>query len=204
MAFISTIPELVTLAAARALPSSYCMLAHGSVLRQNFYSSAQLNAIAQDYHTADLTPAEVAMMAYAEQIVRDATAVTQADIDELRAHGFSDTEIFDIAATATARCFFSKTLDALGAEPDAVYLDLDKKLRQTLTVGRPISGTAYHGQGIGQQLFDHALDFARSQQYEEMTLTTHPLMKRAHRFYERNGFRRVANQKHLYAYHLDF
>ena len=63
--------------------------------------------------------------------------------------------------------------------------------------------TAYHGRGIGQQLFEHALDFARCQQYQAMTLTTHPLMKRAHRFYERNGFRRVANDRHLYAYHLD-
>ena len=47
---------------------------------------------------------------------------------------------FDITTTATARCFFSKTLDALGAEPDEVYLTLEKELRQTLTIGRPISG----------------------------------------------------------------
>ena len=37
--------ELITLAAARALRSSYCMLAHGSVLREKFYSTAQLTAI---------------------------------------------------------------------------------------------------------------------------------------------------------------
>ena len=115
------------------------MLAHGSILRQKFYSSEQLNSIARDYHTADLTPAEIAMMAFAEQVVRDATAVTQNDIDELRAHGFSDAEIFDITTTVTARCFFSKTLDALGAEPDEVYLALEEELRQTLTIGRPIS-----------------------------------------------------------------
>ena len=41
--------ELITLAAARALNSSYCMLAHGSILRKKFYSSEQLNLIAQDY-----------------------------------------------------------------------------------------------------------------------------------------------------------
>lgn len=132
--------ELVTLAAARALRSSYCMLAHGSVLRQKFYMPEQLASIARDYQTADLTPAEVAMMAYAEQIARDATAITQADIDALRDHGFTDPEIFDIAATATARCFFSKTLDALGAQADEVYLGLEEELRETLIVGRPISG----------------------------------------------------------------
>jgi uncharacterized peroxidase-related enzyme len=132
--------ELVTLAAARALKSSYCMLAHGSVLRQKFYTAEQLTQIARDYQTADLTAAEVAMMAYAEQIARDATAITQEDIDALREHGFSDAEIFDIAATATARCFFSKTLDALGAQADEVYQGLEEGLRETLTVGRPIDG----------------------------------------------------------------
>lgn len=132
--------ELVTLAAARALSSSYCMLAHGSILIKKFYTPEQLTQIAKDYNTADLTPAEVAMMAFAEQIVQDAVAITQGDIDTLQMHGFSDAEIFDITATATARCFFSKTLDALGAEPDGIFLELDEELREALTVGRPISG----------------------------------------------------------------
>lgn len=133
--------ELVTVAAARALHSSYCMLAHGSVMLQELFSPEQLTRIAQDYHTADLTPAEVAMMAYAEQIVLDATAVTQTNIDTLRKHGFTDTEIFDITTTAAARCFFSKTLDAFGAAPDEAFMSLDETLRQSLTVGRPISGS---------------------------------------------------------------
>ena len=134
--------ELVTLAAARALNNSYCMLAHGSILRQKFYSPEQLTLIAKDYHSAGLTQAEIAMMAFAEQVARDAAAITRNDIEELRGYGFSDAEIFDITTAATARCFFAKTLDALGAEPDEIYLELEEKLRQSLTVGRPISGQA--------------------------------------------------------------
>src|SRR5262245_39317165 len=49
--------ELITLAAARALQSSYCMLAHGAVLRKQFYSASQLEAIARDYTATDLAPA---------------------------------------------------------------------------------------------------------------------------------------------------
>jgi len=133
--------ELVTMAAARALGSSYCLLAHGSVMLKELCSTEQLTLIAQDYQSADLTPAEVAMMVFAEQIVHDATSVTQNDIDNLRQHGFTDADIFDITTTAAARCFFSKTLDALGAEPDNNYMALDENLRQALTVGRPISET---------------------------------------------------------------
>lgn len=131
--------ELATLAAARALKNSYCSLAHGSVLRQKFYSPEELTLIAKDYRSADLTPTEIAMMAYAEQIALDASAVTENQIQELRDHGFSDAEIFDIATAAAARCFFAKTLDALGAEPDELYWKLEESLRQSLTVGRPIA-----------------------------------------------------------------
>jgi AhpD family alkylhydroperoxidase len=51
--------ELVTLAAASQLRSSYCMLAHGAVLlRSNLVTNDQLEAIARDYRQAGLSPAE--------------------------------------------------------------------------------------------------------------------------------------------------
>ena len=40
---------------------------------------------------------------------------------------------------AAARCFFSTVLDAVGAQPDAAYRELDAPLREALTVGRPIA-----------------------------------------------------------------
>jgi hypothetical protein len=41
--------------------------------------------------------------------------------------------------TVAARCFFAKLMDALGAQADAVYLDLDEELLKSLTVGREVS-----------------------------------------------------------------
>lgn len=69
-----------------------------------------------------------AMMAFAERVAKDASSITARDVEGLRAHGFTDAEIFDIAA----RCFFSKLLDALGAEPDSAYLELEDGLRRRL------------------------------------------------------------------------
>ena len=45
----------------------------------------------------------------------------------------------DVVLAATARCFFSKTLNALGVLPDASYAELDAGLREALVVGRPIA-----------------------------------------------------------------
>jgi uncharacterized peroxidase-related enzyme len=131
--------ELVTLAAARTLKSSYCMLAHGSIVLRDFYDSEQLIAIANDFRDANLSEVDIAIMAYAQKVSGDATTVSQQDFDGLRNHGLADNEIFDVAAAAAARCFFSKMMDALGTLPDQKYLGLDEDLRNSLTVGRPIS-----------------------------------------------------------------
>jgi uncharacterized peroxidase-related enzyme len=131
--------ELATLAAARRLRSSYCALAHGSILLDGIVDAEQLTAIAQDHHAAGLDEVDIAVMDLADKVADDATAVTQADIDRLRDLGLSDAEIFDVVAAASARCFFSKTLDALGVQPDARFADLEPAaLREQLTVGRPI------------------------------------------------------------------
>jgi uncharacterized peroxidase-related enzyme len=110
--------ELVTLAAAEALRSRYCVAAHGAILESTFYDRPQLETIARDFRDAGLAPLEVAVMAFAEKIALHAYAVTDADVDQLRALGLDDTEILDIALAAAARSFFGKTLDALGCEPD--------------------------------------------------------------------------------------
>jgi uncharacterized peroxidase-related enzyme len=130
--------ELVTLAAARALGGTYCMLAHSDTLLNNGEcDEAQLIAIARNYHHAGLNSDEVAIMAFAEKIIINATSVTQADVNHLKSFGLTDAEILDITLAATVRSFFSKTLDALNAEPDAKYLSLSDELREALSVGRP-------------------------------------------------------------------
>ena len=125
--------ELATLAAARKLRSSYCSLAHGKVLAEKFYDFESVPALPDGLDDADR-----AIMSFAEKVVVDATTIAEADVDELRAHGLSDAEILDVVLAATIRCFFSKTLDALGVQPDASFAELDPAFREALTVGRPI------------------------------------------------------------------
>jgi alkylhydroperoxidase family enzyme len=112
------------------------------LLRSGIFTSEQLQAIARDYRQAGLPPDEVAMMAFAEQIAGRANGVTREDLDGLRRHGLSDTDILDITLTAAARCFFSKVLDGVGAAPDDAFMSLDEGLRRALAVGRPFEGTA--------------------------------------------------------------
>jgi alkylhydroperoxidase family enzyme len=121
--------EIATLAAAGALRSSYCSLAHGKVLLEQFGLRPG----------DELTDEERAVQDLARKVAVDAAAVTQEDVDRLRAFGLSDDEIFDVVLAASARCFFSKTLDALCVQADAEYRALDADVVGALTVGRPIA-----------------------------------------------------------------
>jgi alkylhydroperoxidase family enzyme len=129
--------ELVTLAAARRLRSSYCCLAHGTVLHERF--GEPVLDIALDHRTAGLDEIDVAVMDLAERVVDDATTIGEADLQRLRDLGLSETEIMDVVLAAAARCFFSKTLDALDVRPDASYSELEPQLRDALVVGRAIA-----------------------------------------------------------------
>jgi len=131
--------ELVTFAVAHELKHSSCSLAHGSALARIIGEDAVI-AIAKGQKTTVLTDAEYAMMAFARRIARDASVITAEEVTALREiHGLRDDEIFDIAAIAASRCFFTKLLDALGSLPDLPFKQLDDELRQHLTVGRSIN-----------------------------------------------------------------
>jgi uncharacterized peroxidase-related enzyme len=113
------------------------MLAHGALLRKNFFSADELAAIVKDFRNAGLTPEEVAIMSFAQKITTQAYQVSEQDLDELRGYGLTDEEILDVVLACTARNFFSKTLDALGAVPDDVYKEFEPELLQLLASGRP-------------------------------------------------------------------
>ena len=129
--------ELATLAAARRLRSSYCSLMHGKVLRDEF--GEPVAEIARNRHTAPLDAVDVAVMDLAERVVDDATSIGEADLQPLRDLGLSETEIMDVVLAAAARCFFAKTLDALGVRPDSSLGELEPELLDVLVVGRPIA-----------------------------------------------------------------
>jgi alkylhydroperoxidase family enzyme len=131
--------ELITLAAALELKHSPCSLAHGQALANMVGEQAVID-IATTGDSEVLTDAERAMIRFARRVAKDASQVTSGEVAALKEiHGFSDAEVFDIAAIAASRAFFTKLLDALGAEPDLNFMRLEDELRRALTVGRPIS-----------------------------------------------------------------
>ena len=126
----------MTFAAANALRSTLCSLAHGKTLTE-FFPSEAVQAMARGEAPADLTAAEAEMMKFARKVGRDASSVTREDVLRLKELGFSDAEVFDIAAAASARAFFSKLVESLGVTAEHSLLGLDQEFKRTMAVGRP-------------------------------------------------------------------
>jgi len=125
--------ELVTLAAALGARSRHCRLAHGRKSLRLF-DEAELTRIARDYRTAGLSAAEVEMMAFAEKVSVDASAMTDADSTRLRDAGFTDREIVDITLAAAARNYYSRAVQALAIDVDDSP-GLSAELRDALIAG---------------------------------------------------------------------
>jgi len=136
--------ELATLAAARAIGSEHCLLAHGrKSLRAGLLDEDQLTRLARDGADADLDPQDLAVVAYAEKLSTDAAAMTDADTERLREVGFTDRQIVDITLAAAVRNYFSRALQALAVPVDDVpglTPALVAALRAPGAVARSVSG----------------------------------------------------------------
>jgi len=130
--------EIATIAAARALRSTYCTAAHSKFLRDVCGDEPTLGRIAADPSGATLEKQDRAVYEFAGKVASDASSVTQADVDRLRGVGLSDPEIADIVFAAAARSFFTRVLDGLGAQLDSqTAAAFAPELLSTMIVGRP-------------------------------------------------------------------
>lgn len=131
--------EVATIAAARALRSTYCTVAHASFLRDVCDDADTVRALASDPDGSTLSEQDAAVYTFATKVARDASAVEQSDIDALRDVGLSDAEVADVVFAVAARAFFAKVLDGLGARLDrATAGTFDLEMLQAMVVGRPV------------------------------------------------------------------
>jgi uncharacterized peroxidase-related enzyme len=75
---------------------------------------ALVEALRDDWRQADLSPADRAMLAYVEQLTRDATRIAPQDVQALADAGFDDRTILQITALASWFNYINRMADALG------------------------------------------------------------------------------------------
>src|SRR4051795_10369488 len=92
--------EMIVVATSAANHCHYCVIAHGAILRIRAKQPLVADQIAINYLNADLAPRQRAMLDFAVKIAERSHTAGEDDFAALRAHGFSDDDIWDIGAIA--------------------------------------------------------------------------------------------------------
>jgi uncharacterized peroxidase-related enzyme len=87
---------------------------HAEFLRLVTLDEKMVAALREDYTRAPLSEQDRAMLDYVVQLTKDATRLTPADHDKLRAVGFDDRGILQITLIASWFNYINRVADALG------------------------------------------------------------------------------------------
>src|SRR5215472_8644711 len=92
--------EMIVVATSAANQCQYCVIAHGAILRIRAKNPLIADQIAVNYRKADITPRQKAMLDFALKVATEPYMIADADCTAVAAHGFTDDDIWDIAAIA--------------------------------------------------------------------------------------------------------
>jgi len=90
------------------------MTHHGESLRRLTGDSTLVSQLRQDYTRAQLDGPDRAMLDYVDKLTRAPWTAAEADVEGLRAIGFEDRAILDIAQIAAYFAFVTRLADGLG------------------------------------------------------------------------------------------
>src|SRR5499427_7259232 len=115
--------EMIIVATSGANNCLYCVVAHGAILRVYEKKPLLADQIAVNHRKADITPRQKAMLDFALKVTRDSHAIGDTDFEALRAHGFDDEDIWDIAGISAFFGLSNRMANVISLRPnDQFYL----------------------------------------------------------------------------------
>jgi uncharacterized peroxidase-related enzyme len=113
--------EMIAVAVSAVNHCHYCLAAHGAAFRQRAGDPLLGEIIAQNYRAAHLPPRQKAMLDFAVKLTEQPDKIEEADREALRKAGFSDRDIWDIAAVAGFYNMSNRIAAATDMRPNAEY-----------------------------------------------------------------------------------
>ena len=115
--------EMIVVATSGANGCPYCVVAHGAILRIRAKNPLISDQVATNYRKADISPRQKAMLDFAFKVALKSAEVGDADFAELRSHGFSDEDIWDIGAITAFFALSNRMANMISMRPnDEFYL----------------------------------------------------------------------------------
>jgi len=115
--------EMIVVATSAANQCHYCVIAHGAILRIRAKNSLIADQIAVNYRKADITERQKAMLDFALKVSRRAEAIEEDDIESLKAQGFDEEDVWDIAAISAFFALSNRLANVTAMRPnDEFYM----------------------------------------------------------------------------------
>jgi uncharacterized peroxidase-related enzyme len=115
--------ELIVVATSAANDCLYCVVAHGAIARIRARNPLIADQVAVDWRKADVSERQRAMLGFAVKLAIEPARVTDADLEALRRHGFTDDDIWDIGAITALFAMSNRMAHLTAMRPnDQFYL----------------------------------------------------------------------------------
>jgi uncharacterized peroxidase-related enzyme len=118
--------EMIVVATSSANQCHYCVIAHGAILRIRAKNPQIADQIAVNYRKADITPRQKAMLAFALKVSLGSRDLVDDDYAAVRAHGFSDEDIWDIGAIAAFFAMSNRMADLISMRPNDEFFAMGR------------------------------------------------------------------------------
>lgn len=118
--------ELIVVATSALNDCHYCVIAHGAIARIRMKNPLIADQVATNWRNADLTDRQKAMLAYAVKVATRSAEVTDADHEALRQVGFSDEDVWDIAAIAAFFAMSNRLANTARIRPNDEFYTLGR------------------------------------------------------------------------------
>ena len=118
--------EMIAVAVSAHNRCHYCIIAHGAAVRTLAGDADLGDTLSVNYRAATLPPRQRAMLDFSVKMARASDEIVEGDRQALRDAGFSDTDIWDIAAVAGFFAMSNRVASATGMRPNAEYADMGR------------------------------------------------------------------------------
>jgi 4-carboxymuconolactone decarboxylase len=113
--------EMIVVATSNLNQCQYCVVAHGAILRIRAKDPLIADQVAVNYRKADITDRQKAMLDFAVRVSTEAYKVSESDFATLKTHGFSEEDIWDIAAITAFFGLSNRLANVTSMRPNAEF-----------------------------------------------------------------------------------
>ena len=121
--------EMIVVATSGLNQCQYCVVAHGAILRIRAKNPFVADQVAINHRKADLEPRQKAMLDFAVKVAERSHAIDDKDYAELKSHGFSDDDAWDIAAIAAMFAMSNRLANAFSIRPNDEFYVMGRESR---------------------------------------------------------------------------